>query len=128
MREILFRGKRKDNGKWIYGDLNHYSCDDGLFIAENGYSMHRIDKNTVGQFTGLLDKNGTKIFEGDIVRCEFAIEPPLICQVVFQCFSFSMYHKRFFGENKIYTPFEQVKRVSIEVIGNIHDDPELMEK
>lgn len=63
MREILFRGKTQQHSRWIYGDLNHYMCDDGMFIAENGHSMHRVFKETVGQYTGLTDINGTKIFE-----------------------------------------------------------------
>lgn len=66
-REILFRGRRLDNGQWVYG---YYSCDSGKyhFIKSiNDYLDYRIDPNTLGQFTGLMDMNNNKIFEGDIM-------------------------------------------------------------
>ncbi len=74
MREILFRGKRVDNGEWVVGDLIHRQIwrtqltiirisDDGF----DHYEEYEVKPETVGQFINQTDKNGNKIFEGDIV-------------------------------------------------------------
>ncbi len=70
-RGILFRGKRLSSGGWIYGNL--VRTDNGIYIIQNYVPMHmltkcEVDPSTVSQYTGRTDKNGTRIFEGDVVK------------------------------------------------------------
>ena len=129
MREILFRGKRKGDNKWVYGSFARYNLEDGtadMFLPEYGvlFSVH-ID--TLGQFTGLIDKNGKKIFEHDIVRCEFNSAPPMNGKVVFENGAFGLRWKHHGSGVENFAAFECICNVEYTVIGNIHDNPELME-
>ena len=135
MREILFRGKRCDNGEWVQGYYiraeHHWhkhgihkdwivcgaSANGGWFALHNKYA---VKAETVGQFTGLTDKNGKKIFEGDICKVG-----NLIYKVVFEysCWWFNIL------SNKVYCcpAFNSHCGEHCEIIGNIHDNPELLE-
>lgn len=123
MREILFRGKRKDTGAWVFGDLVHsqYKIGDTC-VGQYGNTVgiHQVNPETVGQFTGLTDKNGTKIFEGDVCKVG-----NLIYKVVFE---YSAWWFKILS-NKVYCcpAFNSHCGDLCEVIGNIHDNPELLE-
>ena len=130
MREILFRGKRADNGEWVQGDLlQNVDC---LKIREQEKDIKHIAKSfvvlpeTIGQYTGLTDKNGKKIFEGDIVKAQDDVFGSPFCdgitgKVVYEETAFfiepkdPMESQWLFNECAVY-----------EVIGNIHDNPELL--
>lgn len=136
MREILFRGKRIDNGKWVEGHYAHQrkslTDNEAYYILTNGgfgFSWNTIDPATVGQYTGLTDKNGAKIFEGDIVR---ACLNPEICvgTVEFDervsAFIIKLPKNKCTTFMDLYiaaTDFPAL--IWTEVIGNIHDNPEL---
>lgn len=135
-REILFRGKRIDNGEWVYGCvLKDYitgqyfihACGNSVYesdkTGEEGllrFVAYEVDPETVCQYTGLNDKNGRKIFDGDIEKDR----------------SCDLYTVNWSDENGMYevrqyncsmTNFETFFACGCEVIGNIYDNPELME-
>ena len=131
MKEILFRGKRIDNGEWVEGYL--IACASKAFIVdasdktslrsattgrEDKYDWRSIrdDPATIGQYTGLVDKNGKKIFEGDIVKQRNEIG--------------TIYYERNYCTFAIVLKrnadlFQHIK-YKCEIIGNIHDNPELL--
>lgn len=121
MREILFRGKPLGNlhGKFIYGSLGVIDTDlcaiYHCFEFEDD-EIQLVDLGTVGQYTGLTDKNGKKIFEGDIVK--YKNSSP--CQIAYIDSQFVMMWKN------NYRNFERVYDDEIEVIGNIYDTPRII--
>ena len=128
MREILFHGKRADNGEWIEGDLLQTKYHSGhieyqIMPQTPVSSAYPVLPETVGQYTGLTDKNGVRIFEGDIVRYVDTIH-----QVVFEQRNTTAYFGLVYSEIET-IPFGHYQDLKqIEVIGNIHDNPELLEK
>ena len=146
MKEIKFRGKRRDNGEWVYGVPYYYNSIfymlplsntfvygelDGLFFGV----IHNVIPETVGQYTGLKDKNGKEIYEGDIVEDIMSeasnswgvitLEPtkwegePLIFGN-----EDAILYKGFIDKGFI----ELINRGRIKIIGNIFDNPELLEE
>lgn len=141
MREILFRGKSVSDGEWVEGYLvAKYDVDATSFskveiIRKNDYTISAdydtcfhhlepviVDENTVGQYTGLKDKNGKRIFELDIVlgRFEFGMEVPSL--VVFRDGAFGLEWKH--AEKTVFTSFTGFCNVTLEVVGNVFDNPE----
>ena len=131
VREILFRGKREDNGNWIVGSF-HKSINDCYIIPLPVVtSKSKVIPETVGQYTGLTDKNGKRIFEGDIVRYtvlrldgEYV---PVVNVVEFAEGGFAV--NNYFINYWLWNSIDGNTQLSdIEVIGNIHDNPELLKE
>lgn len=149
IRIIIFRGKRVDNGEWVEG-YYYESKISGCFIIspkikvrkkdgvviKDSFKVAEVIPETVGQYTGLTDKNGKRIFEGDIIRA-ITLDTGMECLAVV-CFG------NFIDENNgdeyigFYIEFDGIKTTAtqlameecknrIEIIGNIYDNPELLE-
>ena len=142
MREILFRGKRLDNGEWVDGYL--YITHNGeheISIYNDEVNIerwtHEVDPSTVGQYTGLKDKNGEWIFEGDILHIAKIADvlggyyhPPLDYPVnVVVKWDLCAWMWETLCEDKRYISFPDAWcHYECEIIGNITDNPELLEK
>ena len=132
MREILFRGKEAETGKWIYGWVfgekakSIIELDKG-YIGKEGvesYYTSVVTPETVGQYTGLDDKNGVRIFEGDVVRYLNSIESGNGV-VIFDTCAF-LFNWIDIDETDSLLRYFQCSE-ELEVIGNVHDNPEVTE-
>ena len=161
MREILFRGKRIDNGEWVYGSFcmdareqfNGLCGVDGFIRlydkAKGKMQTYEVDRETVGQYTGLIDKNGVNIFEGDIVDL-FGMKGKVVqetgafgigfmktldydlleSKIPFNNSANFCFNDNFISLWEVFWNYEQDDNplYEVEVIGNITDNPELLEK
>ena len=136
MREILFRGKQVGNDEWVYGSFIPDLCEVYYGDKINGFIkpfgktkeerlMLEVDRETVGQYTGMTDKNGTKIFEGDILSGyldDLFPEEESRYEVIWHDYGWHIRSNGFLD-----TPDNGWLKENFEVIGNIHDNPELLE-
>lgn len=121
MREILFRGKRAGDNKWVYGFVvNGAHSIIGVYEDGNCFCFESVIPETVGQYTGLKDKNGTKIFEGDILLKGF--EKVLVKWNSNQC------RWGIYSNGYEISGFNESTKNYFEVIGNIHDNKNFLEE
>ena len=141
MREIIFRAKRADNGEWVYGDLEysryndttriHVYDEDGLYDRQE-----KVNRDTVGQYTGVVDKNNKPIYEGDIVRIHEGIGYDNTGVVIFKNGCFGVEYDSY--KPKCFHPLSKTKdewkemnatipiNIAFEVLGNIYDNREIL--
>lgn len=128
MRTIKFRGKKTTNDVWVYGSLVYSNdLDAAIYFQQGNGSVKSMDwvyvkPETIGQFTGLRDKNGKEIYEGDILSSEYVSEK---LEVRFVRGVFAFLWK---GDLDNEFPCNIPTHLWAEVIGNIHDNPELLKQ
>ena len=141
IRTIIFRGRRIDNGEWIYGylvelrkesfsDNERYGiCNKAIPIFGSGVCYNlKIDEviqETIGQYTGLTDKNGKKIFEGDVIKCISRFDAKDMV-VIFEKAEFHLVDCQRYKNYTECCGYRYFGTLETEVIGNIHDNPELL--
>ena len=146
MREILFRGKTLDNTNWKYGYYVKQYGAEQIYLPdgtdrEYGFDCYHIIPETIGQYTGLTDKNGTKIFEGDIVKSVYRLKQ--VNGVSEREIRSSIEYGVGWAYSEVYGVLQRFRDGSgvallsvmqgtniadCEVIGNIHDNPELLKE
>ena len=114
MREIEFRGKRANGDEWVYGFLDH-TYDRYTIHSHGAHYCYEVHPETVGQYTGLKDRNGVKIFEGDIVKSDST-------DMAGDVYWIKEHASFYWGTGQSLIHYDE-----LEVIGNIHDNPELPE-
>lgn len=133
MREIKFRGQRVDTNEWVYGSLLISEPEGKLeplhyFICAIDKGMYRVKSDTIGQYTGLKDKEGTEIYEGDIIKArDVKVDGQdrlYICEVVWMP---SGWHAMRYKDKMGKEHYLSINILETEIIGNIYENPELLE-
>ena len=125
MREIKFRGKRLDNGEWLYGSLVILN---GRYFIFDDANRHEVDPTTVGEFTGLKDKNGKEIYEGDVIRSPLSEDKTRPHRIFYHTGNAAFIGALVDRKELCYLRLDQdwIYKFGKEVIGNIHDNLELL--
>ncbi len=122
MRELIFRGKTKADGRWIISDsIAQYPDGDVHLYDEVTHTEPEVDPETVGQYTGVTDKNGKNIFEGDIIKGSWNT----ILVVFYDDISTSYRVKTLSGSEREISYYNGNGN-HLEIIGNIHDNGDLL--
>ena len=135
IRTIIFRGKRKDNGEWVYGGIYYQKADEvkeeAVYIIGGSLNnvgvAYEVIPETVGQCTGLTDKNGKKIFEGDVVYCKSRLDSANMV-VIFECGQFRIILSENYRNYQTNSGFYDINCFDKKVIGNIYDNEELLKE
>ena len=141
MREIEFRGKSKDDGpkwakvnplRWLYGNLQVPSVEGvGYYMwdkIDGSLYQVEVEPETIGQFTGLYDKNGKKIYEGDIISFDYGVGEPVSEDLIEVRFVRGVFAFLWNGDLDDECPVSSPTHEWANVVGNIHDNPEMLKK
>lgn len=124
MRTIKFRGKKIENGEWLYGDLVQDDRD-CYYIYPNDcgglYANNKVNTKTIGQFVGLLDKNDKEIYEGDILEIADEMYAKVVWNKEKASFEYVYLHP-----TQIANTFYEFNMPYLSIVGNIHDNKELI--
>lgn len=130
MKEIKFRGKRLNNGEWIEGDLLRMNGHWFIFPdpAPEGIDKYAVDPKTVGQYTGLKDKNGKEIYEGDVIRSPLSEDKTRPHRIFYHTGNAAFMGALVDRKELCYLRLDQdwIYKFEKEIIGNIHDHKYLL--